>query len=557
MTIPISLDGVQWPVPTNLASALRHLRHPTEERVFWIDAICIDQNNFGERAAQIKLMGNIYSSAQAVRMWLGEAADQSDDSMEVLRQIFDGIPFHKLRLRNRTITSEELLPLGKIFERPLWHRVWVVQEFVLARKAIMVCGIREISLGAGFRASFQESFLRSSTAYTLPGGLLGAVWSHYREFLDGFRKSLAPLGDIRDLYLMSCSDDSEKLLNFAVILATCQQFEASKDHDKFYGALGLSPPSLREHIVPNYESSLSNLYQEFILAITQHLSSLTLFDRFRVETSRHPIVPTWASVWTSNARLFRVVQHYRLPRSVDYNACASHGLSLCRVDARTVRLRGMFIDRVSLAGPVFPDQHLADCSQQFQDLERFCPASSARFQDMRYISGGTVKNAFWRTMMNDKIWRDSGPLQRCQEDDEQEFYRLWYLIRTNVKSISEVEGMNGNLLAWHMRYRRAIYTERGYLGLAPRDSKPGDSIYILAGGSEPFVLRPSESAMRPRTFTLVGASYIHGIMDGEALSESSKTQNIKRTDWQRLKRFGGHLPDRRIPLKNFVDIYLE
>lgn len=130
-------------MPTNFASALRHLRSLAGEKVFWIDAICIDQNDFDERPVQIRLIGNIYSRAQAVRIWLGEAADDSDGSMEVLRQIFDAIPFHKLRLCNRRARSEDFLPLGKIFQRPWWHRVWVIQEFVLARQAIMVCGTKD------------------------------------------------------------------------------------------------------------------------------------------------------------------------------------------------------------------------------------------------------------------------------------------------------------------------------------------------------------------------------------------------------------------------------
>jgi len=40
----------------------------------WIDAICIDQIDVLERNHQVALMGQIYSKAQAVLMWLGESA---------------------------------------------------------------------------------------------------------------------------------------------------------------------------------------------------------------------------------------------------------------------------------------------------------------------------------------------------------------------------------------------------------------------------------------------------------------------------------------------------
>jgi hypothetical protein len=43
----------------------------------------------------------------------------------------------------------------------------------------------------------------------------------------------------------------------------------------------------------------------------------------------------------------------------------------------------------------------------------------------------------------------------------------------------------------------------------------GDKVYVLAGGSHPFVLRPM--ADDPKQFQLVGECYLHGIMDGQAL----------------------------------------
>ena len=40
-------------------------------RSFWIDAICIDQQSIGEKNKQVRLMGEIYSSAKLVVSWLG------------------------------------------------------------------------------------------------------------------------------------------------------------------------------------------------------------------------------------------------------------------------------------------------------------------------------------------------------------------------------------------------------------------------------------------------------------------------------------------------------
>jgi hypothetical protein len=37
----------------NLACALRHIRHDSETRFLWVDAVCIDQGNIGERSTQV------------------------------------------------------------------------------------------------------------------------------------------------------------------------------------------------------------------------------------------------------------------------------------------------------------------------------------------------------------------------------------------------------------------------------------------------------------------------------------------------------------------------
>ncbi|KAF1915963.1 heterokaryon incompatibility protein-domain-containing protein [Ampelomyces quisqualis] len=37
----------------------------------WIDTVCIDQENLSERGHQVKQMGDIYSRAKTVLMWLG------------------------------------------------------------------------------------------------------------------------------------------------------------------------------------------------------------------------------------------------------------------------------------------------------------------------------------------------------------------------------------------------------------------------------------------------------------------------------------------------------
>jgi hypothetical protein len=71
-------------ITTNCEAALRHLRHPSQPRVLWVDSICIDQSSIPEKNQQISVMMDIYAKAQRVLVWLGEATDSSDLAMRNL-----------------------------------------------------------------------------------------------------------------------------------------------------------------------------------------------------------------------------------------------------------------------------------------------------------------------------------------------------------------------------------------------------------------------------------------------------------------------------------------
>jgi hypothetical protein len=70
--------------------------------------------------------------------------------------------------------------------------------------------------------------------------------------------------------------------------------------------------------------------------------------------------------------------------------------------------------------------------------------------------------------------------------------------------------------ALHMR--RFAVTERGYFALVPRGARVGDAIVVFKRSCVPFLVR---SVLEPRAddevFELVGETYVHGIMKGEAM----------------------------------------
>ncbi|KAK5637314.1 hypothetical protein RRF57_013026 [Xylaria bambusicola] len=73
-------------VRANLYAALSHLQDRFIERIIWIDAICINQENNDEKALQVQFMARIYAKASRVIVWLGQAAGSSDQALEVIRK---------------------------------------------------------------------------------------------------------------------------------------------------------------------------------------------------------------------------------------------------------------------------------------------------------------------------------------------------------------------------------------------------------------------------------------------------------------------------------------
>jgi hypothetical protein len=71
--------------------------------------------------------------------------------------------------------------------------------------------------------------------------------------------------------------------------------------------------------------------------------------------------------------------------------------------------------------------------------------------------------------------------------------------------------------------RRLFVTANRYLGLGPAAMAIGDEVWLLAGSGAAMVLRGTESE---DVFRLVGAAYVHGIMNGEQAGDDMKLRDI-------------------------------
>jgi hypothetical protein len=114
-----STNGHDLPATENLHAALTRLRYPFYERIIWIDAVCINQNDEREKEQQIQFMAKIYALANRVIVWLGEAAEDSDQALHWIRVA--GGKKSKYPSTNETIQQAVIA----LLHRPWFRRIWV------------------------------------------------------------------------------------------------------------------------------------------------------------------------------------------------------------------------------------------------------------------------------------------------------------------------------------------------------------------------------------------------------------------------------------------------
>lgn len=80
----ITVNEQPFEVGPSLIAALRCLRKEDNPRTLWMDAVCINQQNLGELAAQVDFMRTVYQLAECTLVWLGEEDESAIITMEIL-----------------------------------------------------------------------------------------------------------------------------------------------------------------------------------------------------------------------------------------------------------------------------------------------------------------------------------------------------------------------------------------------------------------------------------------------------------------------------------------
>lgn len=247
-------DFKSYAISAHVLAALNHLRHiraePNREDVqlFWIDSICINQNNPEEKAQQVAKMTEIYSQAEDVVIWLGAEEDDSTLAFENIRtatwfaaasvsaeHLF--VDLNGVEVQQEP-DSRTWRAIGRLFCRPWFHRMWVIQELLLAKKGGLVCGSRNAKLWA-----FSDLALAIRMSRPKP-----ALWSTDDPGEDKakIQDAIETFNFLMDLRKHGPVVDGLPSSKFAELLNIARFRDVTLLVDRIWSLLGVAQPSLTD-----------------------------------------------------------------------------------------------------------------------------------------------------------------------------------------------------------------------------------------------------------------------------------------------------------------------
>lgn len=304
----IFIDGCVFRVRTNLYHALRILRSANNFGLLWVDALCIDQSHNTERGQQVSQMGQVYSNAKHVLIWLGASDQYSDLGMDSIRELAGGfyntghlddpdesvldggarataMADYLTSFLAKPDSEARLLAIALVFNAPWWRRVWAVQEIVLARSATVFYGKRNL------RWSVFHTFTKCLHISRIYERLINFV-PRFKEgsqaIEDLYTAGLHPIKamNIRDLHYGPAS------IGLSLLVDNTISYQATDPRDKIYGILGLV--SQNHALKPDYNCSVNKLYVTAFKAILEEDRDLRSFS-WLVDCSRSIAngLPSW------------------------------------------------------------------------------------------------------------------------------------------------------------------------------------------------------------------------------------------------------------------------
>jgi hypothetical protein len=546
----IKLDSKVFYVRQNLHSLLWFVRQEKDSWYYWIDAICINQDGAAEKSEQVKRMTKIYENAQQVVIWLGPPDDSSDLAFDLLEKVSELVKSRpqvweatdQLELRKSSawrdltaeVTSEPFdrrswKALESLLERDWWNRVWVVQESTTRVLTGFCCGTRHI-WWSDISTAILLQYIQNET-----------------ERKDLQAVQVWKFQPLRDFHLRRIQGG--EMLKLLILLDDLRYFEASNLKDKVYAVIGIASgaegfpvdysKTLYEVLLDVARYSVNSPYGRRLdfrgychakrtkiyipASVTARLEQVEggstvefspeEFEQFRKMNEFEDLeLPSWVPDWRlerSSSPFHKILQGEPdiLGGSTSLGtAYSASGKSMDRILPYTADKEYISVDGAELVVKGFKIDGISELSSVSKEwYGKPGTALEATWEPHHigptYFTGETVQEAFLDTIVADVKTITRAAISRNHA-------MIWPDLDEAIVNIDLVF-----TLSHACSHRRLFITQNKLLGLAPDESQIGDEIFILFGGQVLYVLRPTKDY-----YLLVGECYIHGLMDGQALS---------------------------------------
>ncbi|KAE9365597.1 hypothetical protein N431DRAFT_519081 [Stipitochalara longipes BDJ] len=513
-TETISINGIQHPIRYNLAAGLRELRARSwRDRAgrrkrqrpclisVWADAICINQNDIGERNHQVPHMRLIFSKCDYTFSWLGEADDTSDLAMDSIAEMTTfATQQHAIPLLE-TLTQQGNLfckagpwiAIYRLLNREFWHRVWIYQELILPKKLVLACGFK-----------------------SLPSTIF--------KVLNAIR--------VDDIRLQDCAD-------FMVGPSVTSHLKATDARDKIYGVLSLynNPP-----LQPDYSKTTNQVYTEF--AKLSLKSQIDLLQWSGISNCENNI--DWAS-WVPNwDHIIKSIPTTAVPWKEFSDTLGTRPVSVSIIHLKEVKFQDTpHLTALHIRGQLGSSITEFKSHDEWLELQNYKVAISSMYGKM-YPNWTKHKSipkliALQRTLMQrDNLGRSteemelaagfcSATMSRLNSasdtiDSMSEFSlsALLEMLENEFEDQPECFSLpkqyqNDYLLHEGNSLQRRVFleTSAGHFGLGPLGIQRGDIICKIYGFYFPLVLRKVNSH-----HVIIGTSWVLGYMGAQGLDES-------------------------------------
>ncbi|KAK9423651.1 hypothetical protein SUNI508_04132 [Seiridium unicorne] len=508
-------------VTRNLHSALRRLRQTNKCRSVWVDQLCINQDDYQERSAQVRMMRRIYSECKLAVLWLGDIRDDTmlTDAKSVV-SYFGFLAASALESSTGTGLGDLGLDKFPIVETPTsdegfhaalqaiipskclwWNRIWTVQEAALPQSASFLWGPFTIAW-----------HWMSQPSYT---------WNEGN--MDQFpippcinEDSVINLGVFEILAAVQDIEFARRKFNVVAESYHVTSFRhrnATDPRDKVYALSGLIPEGkLPRTSRCDYGLTVQQVYVAATMDFIEDTDGLCVLDMDpRVEDNiATPGLPRWAldlSATTgydsTSTWVVKRYYHYFANRDLALDVWSSY-------EGKSLALKGVLVDRIKIAGPSIPGQGWVQDGLLAKAI-RECYALFAT----GVCKGARPKDEdFGRLLLGDIMRNSNFAWER----------------RANSQDLSSVSdyiatGKRNNSFAsiyYTTRHRKFFITKTGLIGLGHLEVQPGDEVWIFNMGQVPFTLRKRNEARGSLLeYEFVGGAYVQGVMHGEWYEEQT------------------------------------